>query len=142
MDRKSEERAILVAIAVVMVVLLVWGLAVFRHQRATEEAVAKAGELIAAFEQKGFPVPTQDQVVRTLGDDGGAVCATASSDNAQALLSLSLAVNAGNPGARPIIVDADIFEGERLVVQIYCPNELPRFEEFVSELETADTVPL
>ena len=41
-----------------------------------QEAQAKAEQLMQAFERAGLPVPADtDQIVATLGDDGGAVCA-------------------------------------------------------------------
>jgi hypothetical protein len=34
-------------------------------------------------------------------------------------------------------VDSKIFKGELLVIQIYCPDELPQFQQLVEGLKTA-----
>ena len=69
-----------------------------------------------------------------LGSDGGAICKNPSSALRQALLFTN---GAAGPGIRPVIVDSKIFKGELLVIQIYCPDELPRFQQMVERLKTA-----
>ncbi len=55
----------------------------------------------------------------------------------KALLFSQLTNGAGGPGIRPVIVDSRIFKGELLVIQIYCPDELPQFQQLVEQLKTA-----
>ena len=38
---------------------------------------------------------------------------------------------------RPVIADSRVFKGQLLVIQIYCPDELPRFQQMVEKLKTA-----
>ena len=72
-----------------------------------------------------------------LGDDGGAICKDPASALRKALLFSQLTNGAGGPGIRPVIVDSRIFKGELLVIQIYCPDELPQFQQMVEKLKTA-----
>ena len=41
---------------------------------------------------------------------------------------------------RPIISDNRVVKGQLLVLKIYCPDELPTFQEFVDDLNLSDTV--
>ena len=82
-------------------------------------------------------VPSQEQIAGVLGDDGGAICKDPASALRQALLFSQLTNGAGGPGIRPVIVDSKIFKGELLVIQIYCPDELPEFQQMVEQLKTA-----
>ena len=79
----------------------------------------------------------QEQIVRVLGDDGGAICKNPTSALRKALLFSQLTNGAGGPGIRPVIVDSRIFKGELLVIQIYCPDQLPGFQQLVEQLKTA-----
>ena len=94
-------------------------------------AQQKAQELTQKFEQAGLRVPQdQDIIVRSLGDDGGAVCenpgqtrwprrsSTTSSSTAPAFV-----------GRRPVIVDRRVVLGEALILETYCPEELEEFRE-------------
>ena len=125
-------------IAGALVLLLVICLVFYRRAEANQEAQDKANQLIAALQQAGVrAVPSQEQVVRVLGDDGGAICKDPASALRKALLFSQLTNGAGGPGMRPVIVDSKIFKGELLVIQIYCPDELPEFQKMVEELKTA-----
>ena len=39
---------------------------------------------------------------------------------------------------RPVIADSRVFQGQLLIIQIYCPDELEDFQEFVDDLKTDD----
>lgn len=141
METRSEERAIYVGVGLIVVVVLIVGLATYRYARATELAKSKADELIVALEEQGMSAPSPDMAIRTLGEDGGAICATADDDHALARFALSLAPAAGGPGARPIVVDEDLLQGEVLVVQIYCPEKMLKVQEFLADFRYAETAP-
>ena len=47
---------------------------------------------------------------------------------------------AAGPGMRPVLVSRVVVGGERLIIQIYCPENLAAFDEFVSTLSFADVV--
>ncbi|MGH3506969.1 MAG: hypothetical protein ACRDO2_07170, partial [Nocardioidaceae bacterium] len=79
-----------------------------------------------------------DQIVRVLGDDGGAVCQNPNDSLSRSILLAQLANGAAGPGARPVIADSRVLQGQLLIIQIYCPDELEEFQQFVDELKTDD----
>jgi hypothetical protein len=100
-------------------------LSFYRSAQSSQQAEDKANQLIAALQKAGVRVvPSQEQIVRVLGDDGGAICKDPGSTLRKALLFSQLTNGAGGPGIRPVVVDSRIFKGELLVIQIYCPDEL------------------
>ena len=135
---QRDRRIIYAVIAGALALLLVICLVFYRRAEASQEAQDKANQLIAALQQAGVrAVPSQEQIVGVLGDDGGAICKNPSSALRQALLFSQLTNGAGGPGIRPVIADSKIFKGELLVIQIYCPDELPQFQQMVEQLKTA-----
>ncbi|MFD7311113.1 hypothetical protein [Promicromonospora sp. NPDC059942] len=138
--QSRRERTILyVAVGVVIGVLLVLALVLYRAADRTHDAEAKADELIQALDEAGATVsPSKDQIVRVLGDDGGATCADPNDPLNRATLQAQLANGAGGPGARPVISDRKILRGQMLIIQIYCPDELEEFQQYVDSLETDD----
>jgi hypothetical protein len=124
----------------IILVLVVVGLVAFRSARSTQAAEQKADQLIAALDQAGLPTPTKDQVVRVLGDDGGAICADPNSALKQAILHGQLVNGAAGPGIRPVIADNRVVQGELAVLEIYCPDELPEFTQFAGDLNLDDVV--
>jgi hypothetical protein len=137
---ETRRRITYVVLGAIFVVMLVAALAVFRSAKSTAEADEKADQLIAALNEAGLPVPTKDQIVRVLGDDGGAVCADPNSALKRAALYDQLTNGAGGPGLRPVIADRTVVQGELLVIEIYCPEELEEFREFVNDLKFDDVV--
>ena len=134
-----KHRTMYIVLGTVFVVLLVVGLVVYRSAKANEAAKQKADQLIAALHAAGLPAPSQEQITRVLGDDGGAVCADPDSALKRAQLYSQIANGAGGPGTRPVIGDDDLVRGELEVIRIYCPDELPSFQRFSDDLKTADT---
>jgi Tfp pilus assembly protein FimT len=138
-SQTGRERGILYIMAAVLVgVLMVIALFTFSSARSTREAEEKADELIAAIEEAGATAPSRDQIVRVLGDDGGATCTDPNESLTRAVLLSQLANGAGGPGARPVIADSRVVRGQLLIIEIYCPEELEEFREFVEDLETDD----
>jgi hypothetical protein len=135
---QKDRRVVYIVITVALVLLLIICLVFYRRAEASQEAQGKADQLIAALEKAGVrAVPSQEQIAGVLGNDGGAICKDPTSALRQALLFSQLTNGAAGPGIRPVIVDSRIFKGELLVIQIYCPDELPRFQQLVEQLKTA-----
>ena len=123
---------------VVLLLLTVWAVFAFSSARETRRAEDKADELISALEDAGARTPDQDQIVRVLGDDGGATCDNPNKALSRATLLSLLANGATGPGARPVIADSRAVKGQLLIIKIYCPEELEDFQEFVDDLKTDD----
>ena len=135
---RRERTWIYVTACVVLGVLLIVGLLTFSSHRRTNEANQKADQLIAALAAAGARTPDKDQIVRVLGTDGGATCENPNDALSRAVLFTQLANGAAGPGARPVIVDSKALKGQLLIIQIYCPDELNDFKQFVEDLKTDD----
>jgi Tfp pilus assembly protein FimT len=134
----SERRIIYIVVAVVVVILLIIGLIAFSSARSTQQAEQKADQFIAALQAEGARTPTRDQVVRVLGDDGGATCNNPNDALSRGILLSLLSNGAAGPGIRPVIADSRVVRGQLLIIKIYCPDELEDFQEFVDDLKTDD----
>ena len=133
-----ERRVLYLVVAILVGVLAVVGLFAFRAADETRDAEAKADELIGALEEKGARAPSRDQVVRVLGDDGGATCANPNDALSRAVLLAQLTNGAAGPGSRPVIADSRVLQGQLLIIEIYCPDLLEEFREFADSLKTGD----
>jgi Tfp pilus assembly protein FimT len=133
-----ERNVTYIVIAVVVAALMVIGLFTYSSAKSTQQAEDKADELIAAIEDAGATAPSKDQIVRVLGDDGGATCADPNESLTKAILLSQLANGAAGPGARPVIADSRAVQGQLLIIEVYCPDELDDFKKFVDDLKTAD----
>lgn len=142
MDTQTEHRIIYLGVGVVAIALLIWGVIAFEHRQDSDEARNKADELVEAYKSVDLPTPENtDQIVATLGTDGGQVCATATDDLSQALFKLHTFLNASKPGASPVTLDRDVVEGGALIIEVYCPDMLDDYLEFINEdLDTDDGV--
>jgi Tfp pilus assembly protein FimT len=138
---RRERSALYVVSMGILVVMVVVGLLTFREARTTQEAEQKADEFVAALQDAGaIRLPSQDQVVRVLGDDGGAVCENPDEELSRAILFSMLTNGAAGPGARPVIADSRVVQGELLVIETYCPEHLEDFQDLVDDLELDDDV--
>ncbi|KLN34675.1 hypothetical protein FB00_10935 [Cellulosimicrobium funkei] len=137
---RRERRTIYVVAAVVVVALVVVALLVRGERQTTTEAEQKAEQLLTALAAAGAPTPQVDQVVRVLGDDGGATCEDPGSALGRATLLGQLVNGAAGPGIRPVVADNRVVEGQLLIIQIYCPDELAGFQDVVDGLHLDDTV--
>ena len=133
-----ERSTVYIVVAVVIGALMVIGLFTYSSAKSTRESEEKADQLIAALEDAGARAPDRDQVVRVLGDDGGAVCENPNESLSRSILLAQLANGAAGPGSRPVIADSRVLQGQLLIIEIYCPDELDEFQEFVDDLETDD----
>ena len=135
---KRERNWIYITAWVLLGAFVLAGLIAFSSARETAEAQEKADELIAAIEDAGATAPDRDQIVRVLGDDGGATCEDPNEALNRAVLLSQLSNGASGPGSRPVIADSRVFQGQLLIIEIYCPDELEDFQEFVDDLKTDD----
>lgn len=135
-----EHRTMYIIIAAVFVVLLIVTLFTHRSKVSNQQAEQKANQLIAALTQSGLPAPTRQQIVTVLGDDGGAVCDDPSGSLRQSIFLGQLMNGAAGPGMRPVIADNRVVKGELAIIKIYCPDQLPSFQEFVNGLNLDNTV--
>lgn len=134
-----RERSWLYFTAMCLLVLLaVIALFSFGSARETARAQEKADELVSALEAAGARAPDTDQIVRVLGDDGGATCQDPNKALSRATLLSQLANGATGPGARPVIADSRVVKGQLLIIEIYCPDELEDFAAYVDDLKTDD----
>ena len=134
-----RERTIYWLVAGFLGVLLIAMLVGWNYDRQNDEADAKAAQLIAAYEAAGLRAPDQEQVARTLGDDGGQVCATADSELVQGYWKLRLMVG-GEFYTRAVRLDGRVREGLSLVVDVYCPEKRPDIEDLFEDWDFDDTV--
>jgi len=137
--QSSRERtALYVVVGIISVVLVILGLIFFDSAKETQEAEDKADQFIAALSAAGARTPERDEVIRVLGSDGGATCTDPNSALGHAVLLSQLTNGASGPGNRPVIVDRRVVLGQLLIMKIYCPDELPDFQNFVDDLKTDD----
>jgi Tfp pilus assembly protein FimT len=135
---KRERNWIYITACIILGALVIAGLIAFSSARETRQAQEKADELIAALQDAGARTPDQDQIVRVLGEDGGATCADPNKALSRATLLAQLTNGATGPGVRPVIADSRAVQGQLLIIEIYCPEELQDFQAFVDDLKTDD----
>jgi Tfp pilus assembly protein FimT len=135
-----RERTVIYVVTVALLVILgVIAVIMFLTAREGAQAQDKAEQFIASLEAEGVDVNlTPEQVARVLGDDGGVVCADPGSALTRALLLDRLSNGAGGPGQRPIIAEDRLVQGELLIIETYCPDELEDFQQFIDDLNTVD----
>jgi hypothetical protein len=127
-----------VTIAVVIVALMVAGVVLYRDQKESAEAQAKAKELIAKLNAVGLKAPSVETAVRLFGSDGGPYA----QDPDEALTQSQYAWQLGTGGAvsRPVIIDPQFVKAAEIFVSVYAPDKLAEFQEFVDGLELQETV--
>src|SRR3954468_23350794 len=134
----TRQRSIMyTVVAVVLIVLLVASpfLWAAHHDKKSSE---KADQLIAAIEKAGATAPSKDQIENTLGTDGGAACEDPANALKKATLYTLLANGAAGPGMRPVLADGRVIKGQLLIVSVYCPDELPKLQDLVDDLDFDD----
>lgn len=137
---KRERSVLYIVTVVVLVALGVIAVIMFLSARQSVQAEEKAQELIQNLEDAGVDVAfTPEQVAKMFGEDGGAVCANPNDALSRAILLDRIANGAGGPGIRPIITDERYLQGQILIMEVYCPDEVEEFQQFVDSLETTDS---
>jgi hypothetical protein len=125
-------------VALIVAGVAVAGVLTFSYKRQSAQADEKAAQLQQRWAELGLKSTLgRSSIVRLYGTDGGAVCDTSSRDLSQALLRTALANGAAGPGQRPVVVDRKLLEGERAVVEVYCPDKLSDFDSFANDLKYA-----
>jgi hypothetical protein len=128
------------AIGGLLVILCVIGIITYNTSRESERAEQLAAELTQKLEAAGLTPPDMDVIVRSLGDDGGAVCDNPADALGRAILLDLMTNGASFVGRRPVIVDRDVIAGEALILETYCPDELPEFRDAFDDLKFDDTI--
>ena len=137
----DDNRTLYWLIAVFVGALMIVGLITYSGQKSNQQAQQKAQQLVTKYEQAGLPVPEDiDIVIRTLGDDGGAVCDNPASALGKATLADQITNGADFVGRRPVIIDRDLVIGELLILQTYCPEHLEKYRERIDDYKYDDTV--
>ena len=140
-SESGEDRVMYWLIAAFVGVLMIVGLITYSGQKSSQQAQQKAQQLVTKYEQAGLPVPEDiDIVIRTLGDDGGAVCDNPASALGKATLADQITNGADFVGRRPVIIDRDLVIGELLILQTYCPEHLEDYRDRIDDYKTDDTV--
>jgi hypothetical protein len=128
------------AIGGIVLILCIIALFTYSAGKQNEQAQQLAVELTQKLERAGFTAPDQDILVRTPGDDGGAVCDDPADALRKAAQNDMLTNGADFVGRRPVIVDRRILLGEALILETYCPDELEPYRDRIAELKTDDTI--
>lgn len=136
-----SHRAIYWTVAGVLGALLVVMLFSYDYGKGSSTpAEAKAQELIDAFTEADISTRfTTEQIARVLGEDGGAVCASAGSGQQLGYLKTQLSVG-GEFYQRPVIVDGRMLKGYLLIVETYCPDKLDDVRELADNLRYDDVI--
>ncbi|MEU7698146.1 MULTISPECIES: hypothetical protein [unclassified Streptomyces] len=136
----SEHKWIYWGAIVILVGLVITGIVRYQAVRTNNETASKARQLQEALVKAGYPSPDTDTVERVLGTDGGPVCDDPDNALKTALWKIQQANGATGPGMRPVITDSKAVQAERIVLQVYCPDQVDDFDDTVDDLKTDDTV--
>ena len=137
---RRERTWIYVTACVLLGVLVLVALLTWREGRENARAREKADEMVALLQENGVASPDRDRIIRVLGDDGGATCADPNEALNRAVVLTLLTNGATGPGIRPVVADSRAVRGQVLIMQVYCPDELDEFREFVDDLKTDEHV--
>ena len=128
-------------VGTVVVALLVIGLITYSGNKDDREAQQKADQLTQAFQKAGLSVPQdQDIITRSLGTDGGNVCANPASALGKATLHDQISNGADFVGRRAVIIDKRIVQAEALILQTYCPDKLEDYKDKIDKLKYDSTI--
>ncbi|MER5350339.1 hypothetical protein ABT093_08395 [Kitasatospora sp. NPDC002551] len=136
----SRHRWIYLGAIVLLIGMLITGLLTYTQLHETNEANRKAQQLSEALTAAGYPVPSQDQIVHTLGEDGGAVCEDPAGALQQAQWKYGMSNGAAGPGQRPVLSDREVVFAEAIVLSVYCPDKLAAIKDKIDDLKLDDTV--
>ncbi|MEV7570104.1 hypothetical protein [Streptomyces tanashiensis] len=136
----SEHKVIYWGTIVILVGLVITGLIRYEGVTTSNKSAAKANQLQEELVRAGYPSPDTDTVEQLLGTDGGPVCEDPGSALNTALWKIQQSNGAAGPGMRPVITDTKAVEVERIILQVYCPDELEDFQDSLNDLKTDDTV--
>ncbi|GAA2443861.1 hypothetical protein GCM10010433_51460 [Streptomyces pulveraceus] len=136
----SEHRWIHLGAIVLLVALVVIGVVQYTSVKATDDSRRKADELGERRVRAGYPAPDPGTVQRLLGTDGGIVRDSPDGALRTVLWKIQLSNGSDRPGQRPVIADTRAVGAERIVLQVYCPEQAEAFDRTVDGLGTDSTV--
>ncbi|MFF2302116.1 hypothetical protein ACFVVP_06360 [Streptomyces sp. NPDC058128] len=136
----SEHKWVYWGAIVILVGLVIAGIVRYQAVKTNNETASKANQLRDQLVKAGYPAPDTETLERVLGTDGGPVCDDPGSALKTALWKIQQGNGATGPGMRPVITDSKAVEVERIVLQVYCPDEVDDFEDSLNDLKTDDTV--
>ncbi|OKJ60959.1 hypothetical protein AMK27_17320 [Streptomyces sp. CB02009] len=136
----SEHKWVYWGAIVILVSLVITGIVRYEAVKTNNETASKANQLRDQLVKAGYPAPDTETLERVLGTDGGPVCDDPGSALKTALWKIQQGNGATGPGMRPVITDSKAVEVERIVLQVYCPDEVDDFEDSLNDLKTDDTV--
>ena len=137
----TESRTLTIVLGAVLLLLVVIGLFTYSSHERTAEAEQKAAALTQKLEAAGLSAPESDDVfIRTFGTDGGAVCDNPGDSLGKATLFSLFTNGASHVGQRPVIVDRRLIQGQILIMETYCPDELDKFRDEVEDLKFDDVI--
>jgi len=134
-DTASRQRNRLTGwiVAVVVIALAVGGEFAYKQGVDNQTAQSKADQVTALFKSHGLTVPVDRKtLIAVLGDNGGSVCDNPTSALTKALQDSELSNGAATVGSRPTRADERSITGEGLILQVYCPGQLPAYERYVN----------
>ncbi|MFB7586402.1 hypothetical protein [Streptomyces sp. NPDC056169] len=137
----SEHKWIYWGAIVILVGLAVTGVIKYTAVTTSNESLAKANQLQNELLEAGYSAPPDtDTIEALLGTNGGPVCEAPGNALQTALWKIGQSNGTTGPGQRPVISDTKAIEAERIVLQVYCPDQLDDFDDAVEDLKTDDTV--
>ena len=105
-----------------------------RSNRDAREAEQKAAELHEQFAAIGITAFSEETIADVLGAEGGGGCAARAAPG-EATADRAAATGAAGPGLRPSVLDERRLAGDRLVIEVYCPDQLAAFDAYVDSLD-------
>jgi hypothetical protein len=139
-DSRRQRTVVYIALGIIFLLLAGGALLAYSSAKSSAEAEQKADQYIAELAARGLRTPSREQVIRVLGDDGGALCDDPANGLRRGILYGMLTNGAGGPGMRPVIVDNKVVQGQLLAIKVYCPQNLDKFSKVVDKLKYADVV--
>lgn len=127
-------------IGVVIGVLIVVGILAYDSGKDNKDARAKAEKLTKLYAENGIADDQDiDQMVSIYGTEGGYACQV---DEAtlEATVNDMLAAGSGGVGGRPVLGDSNLVKSTKLMMEVYCPDQLDSVESYLDDLETDDTI--
>src|SRR5262249_34719681 len=127
----SRNKILVRIVAAVLIALAVLGIVDYKQGRDDRIARARAEQVASLYRAHDLTVPVSQKTAgRAPATDGGAICDDPGAALSRALQNQQLA-SGGNVGSRPIRADRRVVEGEELILQVYCPGQLPAYERYL-----------
>jgi len=128
---RKQRKTVYVVVGIVLGVLLLAGYLLFRSARSDAEAETKADLLITRLVHEGARTPSKEQLVRLFGTDGGSICADP--NRAFDRATSEGGISGGGPGTRLVLPVNTLIRGQTLVIEVYCPEKLVGFQDYVEQ---------